>query len=769
MAGVNKLEIKNNGHEEIKKNAFEFKALRSLQPDLQGKANQSSKIKEITEIRNEIYENITKKETSQEFKRIQYSNLPKVTITDPNAFVAIWNTSLTSYYSSASNQIALPLISSGTYSFQVDWGDGTVDTITDWAQAEKIHTYATPGVYTITITGTLKGWSFYYANPNDATKIIVLQQWGNMSLGNSGRQFYEASNLIVNATDAPDLSETTMLHYMFGYAYVGDQGSFDHWNVSGVTNMAGMFFNSKGFNKSIGNWDVSSVTTMETMFQGAKIFNQPIGNWNVSSVTTMQGMFANAVAFNQPIGDWDVSSVTRMDHMFDLATKFNQPIGNWNVSSVTNMVAMFAGAVSFNQSIGNWDVSSVFGMYQTFAGAKSFNQYIGDWNVSSVIDMGNMFAYASSFNQPLENWDVSSVTKMDGIFFKASKFDQPLGNWNVTSVVDMNFALDYAGFSIYNYEATLIGWSKQNLQQKVLLGANGLKYTSYAQDERQYIIDTFNWTITGDMLVNGTPYAPLNLTATLSGSDIVLYWDTPLSDGGLSILNYSVYRANDINGPFSWIANTTTLTFTDYNVPIGGTLYYAVTASNELGESQFSNIAWVNVSIIALPPQSLNATLDGNTKVSLAWLPPATSSIVPVFEYRIYRENKTGILEYLGNTTDTVYTDDNVMQGMEYTYFVTAVTIQGESGFSNPAYIYIPYMNTTNPNNTTSTVTQTVTVYLNTTLTVSTCNTTCNVTGNNGTTTQTVTQTVTNPTPTIGFILLFSSLGCLIILKRKKL
>jgi len=45
-------------------------------------------------------------------------------------------------------------------------------------------------------------------------------------------------------------------------------------------------------------------------------FNQDISNWNVSNVTNIAGMFYNAYKFNQPIGNWDVSNVDDMEVTF---------------------------------------------------------------------------------------------------------------------------------------------------------------------------------------------------------------------------------------------------------------------------------------------------------------------------------------------------------------------------------------------------------------------------------------------------------------------
>ncbi len=40
-------------------------------------------------------------------------------------------------------------------------------------------------------------------------------------------------------------------------------------NLSGVTNMSGMFSDATNFNRPIGNWDVSSVFSLGLMFNGA--------------------------------------------------------------------------------------------------------------------------------------------------------------------------------------------------------------------------------------------------------------------------------------------------------------------------------------------------------------------------------------------------------------------------------------------------------------------------------------------------------------------
>jgi len=70
------------------------------------------------------------------------------------SFILLFNTG-------ASNEaIELPLVHGYVYDFTVDWGDGQIDHITDWAQPDKIHTYATAGSHTVTIDGRLEAWQY---------------------------------------------------------------------------------------------------------------------------------------------------------------------------------------------------------------------------------------------------------------------------------------------------------------------------------------------------------------------------------------------------------------------------------------------------------------------------------------------------------------------------------------------------------------------------------------------------------------------------------
>ena len=247
--------------------------------------------------------------------------------TDEGSFVTTWETTTTN------ETITLPLVSGGTYNFTVKWGDGTIDTITAYNQAEVTHTYASAGTYTVRIFGTIEGWRFN--NGGDKTKIQTIESYGSLVL-TTDAAFFGCSDLTSTATDAPTIS---------------------------TTSLENTFRSCTNFNGAIGNWDVSGVTNMQFVFLSASSFSQDISGWNVSSVTSMYQMFYAASSFNQDIRSWDVSSVTNMFQVFIDATSFNQNLGSWNVSSVTTIQGMFNNADGMSSAnlgaVKDWTITAL--------------------------------------------------------------------------------------------------------------------------------------------------------------------------------------------------------------------------------------------------------------------------------------------------------------------------------------------------------------------------------------------------------------------------
>ena len=561
---------------------------------------------------------------------------------DPAAFVSYWDTSLISSGSSSSNKIKLPLTSSGTYNFTVYWGDGLNNTITTYNEPAVTHSYATTGVYNITITGTLIGWKF--GNTGDRLKLMEIAQWGDLRLGNTGEYFHGSSNLRMTANDTLDLTGTTTLRGAFhGWNSQGSTGDMNSWDVSHVTDMEYMFAGASSFNQPLNNWDVSKVTNMGEMFQGASSFNQPLNSWDVSQVTDMEWMFSGASSFNQPLNSWNVSKVTNMYRMFALASSFNQPLNSWNVSQVTNMEWMFFDASSFNQSLNNWDVSKVTSMklmfYYTssfnqplnswnvskvtnmdgmFESASSFNQPLNSWDVSQVTNMGWMFSHESSFNQPLNSWDVSKVTSMRYMFFDTGSFNQPLGNWNVSQVTDMANMFSNVGLSVSNYDNLLTGWSALNLQYGVNFDAGYSKYsTSVGEPARTFIVDTYNWIISDKgVYINSPPSIdhPADISYTEGSTGNQITWNP--TDNNPS--NYTITQNGTQVDSGTWISGSSISINVD---GLSSSVYTYQITVNDLEGLSASDTVIVTVSKHAPSidhPADISYT-EGSTGGSIIW------------------------------------------------------------------------------------------------------------------------------------------------------
>ena len=120
----------------------------------------------------------------------------------------------------------------------MDWGDGNNSTN---QSGDATHVYASSGTKTVTITGAFP--RIYLNNGSEQSKITSIDQWGTGTWTSMENAFFGAENLVMTATDSPDLSL--------------------------VTSMEEMFRNARIFNGDISGWDTSSVTDMSSMFEGA--------------------------------------------------------------------------------------------------------------------------------------------------------------------------------------------------------------------------------------------------------------------------------------------------------------------------------------------------------------------------------------------------------------------------------------------------------------------------------------------------------------------
>ncbi|MCF6318884.1 MAG: DUF285 domain-containing protein [Proteobacteria bacterium] len=339
----------------------------------------------------------------------------------------------------------------GQYNYNVDCNnDGIVEASA--ITGNFTCSYLVAGTYTVRIidnSGTGNGFPAFWTNSASfpiGEKILAVEQWGTGQWESMLSAFSGATNMVINATDIP--------------------------NLSNVANMMNMFRDAVLASPDTSNWDTSSVTNMAAMFLGASSANPDTSNWTTSSVTNMRAMFFNATSANPDTSNWDISSVTDTSGMFRSATSSNPNTSNWDTSAVTNMISMF------------WD-------------ATSANPNTSSWDTSNVTNMSFMFRDAISANPDTSSWDTSSATNMFAMFLGATSASPIISTWDVSSVTNMSLMFDGISLPTSEYEAALINFSTQNLQSNVVFGAGNSQYCSAAaQAAKASIIANYNWNIT---------------------------------------------------------------------------------------------------------------------------------------------------------------------------------------------------------------------------------------------------------------------------------
>jgi surface protein len=110
--------------------------------------------------------------------------------------------------------------------------------------------------------------------------------------------------------------------------------------------------------------------------------------------------------------------------------------------------------------------------------------------------MYEAFQKAVSFNQDISAWDTSNVKSMKRMFKGASSFDQDLSDWDISSLTDASLMFKGSALSNANYDAILIGWGAQDVNDGVSFHAGDARYSSGAAAEaRARLVDEHGWII----------------------------------------------------------------------------------------------------------------------------------------------------------------------------------------------------------------------------------------------------------------------------------
>lgn len=200
-----------------------------------------------------------------------------------------------------------------TYLYDVDWGDTNTDT---GETGDVLHTYASSGIYTITVTGTFP--KFYFNNTGDKSLITEIVQWGDVGYSTTDQKsaFHGCNNLTTLASDIGWLNSVTQIQKMFqqctnltslpsaltleavtngNFAFLQTQnlGDGDNLTLTNITNMRGMFRLSGITLTTSGNMTLSNATDCRQAFDFAPFLSDIPSVMSLDSLTLGLAMFAN--------------------------------------------------------------------------------------------------------------------------------------------------------------------------------------------------------------------------------------------------------------------------------------------------------------------------------------------------------------------------------------------------------------------------------------------------------------------------------------------
>jgi fibronectin type 3 domain-containing protein len=171
------------------------------------------------------------------------------------------------------------------------------------------------------------------------------------------------------------------------------------------------------------------------------------------------------------------------------------------------------------------------------------------------------------------------------------------------------------------------------------------------------------------------PTAPTGLAATSGEANIYLNW-TPPSYVGPGTIHYHLFR----DGATLWSGTATEYNDTDV---LGSITYsYTVAAENDLGWGPNSTeVSATPSGPGSVPPGApTGLTVDaGNERIVLTWQAPIDPGSASISSYNVYRGTQSSSFTLVASINDTTYSDNNVTNGQQYHYQVSAVSMAGES------------------------------------------------------------------------------------------
>lgn len=167
---------------------------------------------------------------------------------------------------SASDTFVLRCGNTGTYDARIEWGDGSESSIASYNDANLSHTYSVPGVYSVSIYGTLPWINFN--GVGDCLKVTDITQWGDWEPDSMYAAFRGATNLVGSYADTLQASSTMSMQQAFD-ACTSFIGSLSNLPLSSNVLLTQFLRNIGSYPNAVLGMNITSLSNMNQAFSNS--------------------------------------------------------------------------------------------------------------------------------------------------------------------------------------------------------------------------------------------------------------------------------------------------------------------------------------------------------------------------------------------------------------------------------------------------------------------------------------------------------------------
>ncbi len=178
------------------------------------------------------------------------------------------------------------------------------------------------------------------------------------------------------------------------------------------------------------------------------------------------------------------------------------------------------------------------------------------------------------------------------------------------------------------------------------------------------------------------PEIPSDFSLKSGNGFVHLFWSPPLFDGGSPLINYTLFKGLFSEGMLSPLKtfDMDVIEYNDTEVTNGERYIYTLTVSTDIGISKTNELTGAPVG----PPSSpVGLVSKGNDSfIEITWNEPENNGGLEVSGYYLERKSGSDVLLIPIIGKSYVYRDNDVINGISYSYRIRSFNSAGNSSFT---------------------------------------------------------------------------------------